>query len=392
MDELFDHASPEFSRDPLTCFRRGRGVGAFRHGTTKWPLVSLFRYADIRRALADWRVWSSEIPAIRDLLLGDASVMVQDDPPRHTSFRRCLASRLTPQSLARDGFDISQVVEDRVSILFRGAGDAVEEVGAQIALDVVCRIVGLPDRERDYLRDWTNRFSAIVGAEFVSTDQQVLDAQRRAVAIVHNELSEYIRRCIRDGTGRAGLISESADWPISPEERVGLIKSIAFAGNHTSALMIANTLWLFATFPSELERLIDGASVATAVEEILRYKAVFRGITRIATRDGSICDVPYQKGDNLILWLTSGNFDEERFVNPENFDIARRDAAHVAFAVGPHHCVGASLARAEIYALVTMLQRRARRVRLEGAPKPSTDPWVDGFEELNVSLAEREDM
>jgi len=388
LSEPFDHAGANFAADPHAAFQKWRPVGAVRHGTSRWPFISLFRYDDIKRALCDWRTWSSEIPAIRELLLGDAAVMVQDDPPRHTVFRRCVAPHLSPRQLARDGLDIAAIVARRVTPLFETGGDAVEDVGAQIALDVILGLVGLPASDRDYLREWTNRFSRAVGAELASTDEVVLENQRRAITVIHAELSEYVLRIIRDGPKLGGLIERSADWPISSEDRVGLIKSIAFAGNHTSALMIANTLWLFSQFPDQLERLRRGAAVDAATEEVFRFKAVFRGITRIATRSGTLRGVTFHPGDNLLMWLTSGNFDPDSYLNAERFDITRDGPAHLAFAVGPHHCVGAALARAEITALVGLLARRASAIVLKAEPQAVDDPWVDGFERLELRILE----
>jgi cytochrome P450 len=314
--------------------------------------------------------------------------MVQDDPPRHTLFKRCLVNHLTPEALTRDGVQIAPIVEERVSALFKQRADAVEEVGAQIAMDVVCGILGLPDAEREYLRDWTNRFSRAVGAEFVSTDEQVLEAQRQAVGAIHDELSDYIRRWAHDGTGRTGLIEKSAAWPVESADRIGLLKSVAFAGNHTSAIMIANVLWLFAEHGEQLRRLRAGGSIALALAEVFRFKSVFRGITRLATTDGCIQGVSFERGDNLLLWLTSANFDEHQYPDAEQFDISRAGAPHLGFAAGIHHCIGAPLARAEIAALLDVLRRRAGRIVLDGAPRPITDPWVDGFEKLELHIVE----
>ncbi len=387
VDQLahFDHGGEVFLQNPLAAFRRGREAGAFRHGDSKWPFLSIFRHSDIKTALVDWETWSSDIPAVRDLLLGDASYMVQDDPPRHTHFRRCMASALSPASLARRGIDIPAIVRARSRPLFESPTDAVEEVGARIALDLMSLLLGLPAGGKDYLRNWTNRFSNTVGAEFVSTDEAVLNAQRNAVGEVHKEMSEYLADLTRSSDAK-GLIAESAEWPISIEERVGLLKSVAFAGNHTTAHMTANVLWLFASHPSELARLRSGeATVAAAVEEVLRFKSVFRGITRLARRDGTICGVPFSAGDNLICWLTSANFDERCFDAPEAFDIGRKAMPHLAFASGPHLCIGAAIARAQTTALIEMLCAHVDSINVAESAV-CADPWVDGFEKLVVTF------
>ncbi len=94
------------------------------------------------------------------------------------------------------------------------------------------------------------------------------------------------------------------------------------------------------------------------------------------------------RGDNLLLWLTSANFDEDQYSDADRFDITRDAAPHLGFAAGIHHCIGAPLARAEIAALLGVLQRRADRVVLDAAPQSIADPWVDGFEKLELHIVE----
>lgn len=383
--DQFDHGGEAFLQAPLAAFRRGRELGAVRHGDAKWPFLSIFRHADIKAALVDWETWSSNIPAVRDLLLGDASHMVQDDPPRHTHFRRCVAAALSPTSLAQRSIDVSSIVRARTRSLFEQQCDAVEEIGAQIALDLVSSLLGLPTGGSAYLRDWTNRFANEVGSEFVSTDDTILEAQRKAVASVHEEMSAYLADLTRSPQA-TGLVAESAGWPVTFQERIGLLKSIAFAGNHTTAHMTANAFWLFANNPAELKRLRSGeATITQAVEEAFRFKCVFRGITRLATREGMVCGVPFKAGDNLICWLTSANFDERRFERPDTFDIGRAGPSNLAFASGPHLCIGAHLARAQIAALIEMLRDQVAAIVVSDA-KLSSDPWVDGFDKLVVGL------
>ena len=386
----FDPLSTAFRHDANKIFafmRRNHPV--LRHGDSNWPLLSIFRYRDIRRALFDFDTWSSEIPAVADLVLGDASIMIQDDPPQHTRYKRLIAPHLNQAGLKRLGVEVEQTVSSHFGRMLNQEVDFVENFAARVSVQVISDVIGIPIRDRAYLRDWTNRLAASVGSEFLDTDRQRLDRQKALVTSLHLEFTQYLELLLKSRRDRPerGMIAALERTQLSDTEKVGLLKSIAFAGNHTSSILSTNAVWLMAKHPEARRRLtLAPGLLNSAVDEILRYKGTFRGVTRIATRSGQIAGCEFNPGDYLLAWITSANWDERRFQAPDEFDITRQANRHLAFAVGPHFCIGADLAKLELRVLLQLIREKVREIEILAEPEPIDDPWVDGFLNLNVVL------
>ncbi|MEO7867035.1 MAG: cytochrome P450 [Candidatus Eisenbacteria bacterium] len=326
---------------------------------------------------------------MEELVLGDAAIMIQDDPPAHTRLRNLLEPFFSRSGLAQLGVDVRAVAHAELTTCIGRNVDFVEAVAARIALRVIGGLLGLPPAELDYLREWTNHLSEAVGLEFVSMNSQMLAGQALKVRALHEELSERLTRILHDsrGTNGAGMIRASLDWPLEDAERVGLIKSVAFAGNHTSAILQSNAVELLARWPAQFARVQRReVSIAGAANEVLRMKGTFRGITRVATANSELRGTKIARGDYLIAWLTSANWDDRVFADAAMFDVGRAPNRHVAFALGPHHCIGARIARMELEAVIEVMCEHVARVEVTNDPTPIGDPWVDGWEHLEVNL------
>ncbi|HXL61808.1 MAG TPA: cytochrome P450, partial [Mycobacterium sp.] len=168
---------------------------------------------------------------------------------------------------------------------------------------------------------------------------------------------------------------------------------IAFAGSDTTKNALASGLQAFVANPAEIERYrAQEALRASAVEEVLRWSTPVAFWTRSAKVDVEMDGVSIPKGDRVVSMLRSANRDEEVFDDPFTFDIGRSDNPHVAFGGGgPHHCLGAMLARAEIRAVLDELLCRADDISL-GLPKvayPSLTNNMSIFDEMSITLTPR---
>jgi cholest-4-en-3-one 26-monooxygenase len=130
---------------------------------------------------------------------------------------------------------------------------------------------------------------------------------------------------------------------------------LVFAGNETTRTAISNGLLAFMERPDQLERLhADPSLLPNAVEELLRYSTPVLHFRRTATCDTVLHDTPIAAGDKVVMWYASANFDEAEFDDPLSFDIGRPlKPDHTSFgSFGPHHCLGAPLARLELRLLL----------------------------------------
>jgi cytochrome P450 len=168
---------------------------------------------------------------------------------------------------------------------------------------------------------------------------------------------------------------------------------IAFAGSDTTKNALASGLQAFVANPGEIERYrADEAIRASAVEEVLRWSTPVAFWTRSTKMNVEMDGVTIPKGDRVVAMLRSANRDEEVFDNPFTFDIGRAENPHVTFGGGgPHHCLGAMLARAEIRAVLDELLCRADDISL-GLPKvayPNLTNNMSIYDEMAISLQSR---
>ena len=168
---------------------------------------------------------------------------------------------------------------------------------------------------------------------------------------------------------------------------------LAFAGSDTTKNALASGLQAFVANPDEIERYrTDQAIRSSAVEEVLRWTTPVAFWTRTAKVDVEMDGVTIPKGDRVVSMLRSANRDEEVFGDPFTFDIGRTENPHVTFGGGgPHHCLGAMLARAEIRAVLDELLCRTGEISL-GRPKvthPNLTNNMSIFDALPISLTPR---
>ena len=186
------------------------------------------------------------------------------------------------------------------------------------------------------------------------------------------------------------LVATAADGDhLTDAEFCNFFQLLVFAGNETTRTAISNGLLAFMEHPDQLERLhADPTLVTTAVEEIIRWATPVLHMRRTAVVDTALHGVPIRAGDWAVLWYASANFDESAFADPLTFDIARPiKPDHVAFgAFGPHHCLGAPLARLELRILLEQLIARHVRVTKAGPVARVRSNFVNGILSLPGSL------
>jgi cytochrome P450 len=168
---------------------------------------------------------------------------------------------------------------------------------------------------------------------------------------------------------------------------------LTFAGSDTTKNALASGLQAFVASPGEIERYrADESTRSLAVEEVLRWATPVAFWTRSTKTDVEMDGVTIPKGERVVSMLRSANRDEEIFENPFRFDAGRTDNPHVAFGGGgPHHCLGAMLARAEIRAVLDELLLRTDEIVL--GPPTVTHPTLTNnmsiFDEMSISVTAR---
>lgn len=322
--------------------------------------VLLCRHADLDRVYRDTTLFISDKKAMfapkfgvdSALYLHHTTSLVFSDPPLHTRVRKIMAAALTPRAIARMEPGLIATVDALLDGLAgRGTVDLIEDYAARIPIEIIGNLLDVPPAERDPLRDWS---LAILGALEPAPSAAQLARGNRAVEAFSAYLEDLVaRRRACPGDPDIDVLTrlirgEGADAQLSETELIQNCIFILNAGHETTTNLIGNGLALLHDHPEQRKPLLEnGDLIAPAVEEILRYRSPNQLGNRETAAEVEIGGLPIPAGTNLHLCIGAANRDPEVFDDPQHFDITRKPNRHLAFAGGPHVCIGLTLARME---------------------------------------------
>jgi cytochrome P450 len=365
---LFD---PAVRADPYPLMHRIREVSPF--AALDGALVVVGRHADAVRLFRDPHASSERLnsllapPEARTL---PASFLFRD-PPDHTRLRRLVSAAFTPRVVAGLRPHVEEIIDELLGgVAGTGRIEVVSELAYPLPVRVISELLGVPATDRARFQGWSARLarsldpSALIAgeipaevpqtrAEFADYFRELIDQRRREPG--DDLLSHLIR------------VEENGDQ-LTEEELLSTCILLLVAGHETTVNLIANGILALLRHPDQLAALrADPGLAGAAVEETLRYdppvqmtSRVARGGMRLGERGLEAPD-----GATVLVLLAAANRDPAVFAEPDRFDLTRANAgAHLAFAAGPHFCLGASLARLEGAAALTAFAARVPDPRL----------------------------
>jgi cytochrome P450 len=360
MGVLFEPFDPSIFDDPYPTYARLRAEAPLYRGPAH-KFWTLSRYADIKAALADYQLYSSDIarggigitpeeaggPELaknaHELPAGNLIVM---DPPQHTAYRKVITKRFLQKNMAPFESTVravaDQLIEDFIEV---GTTDIVEHFASAVPALVFADVLGVPQSRYRDLHRWAAELTTVpTTSAGAATHQQSV----AAVAALFAEMLPYKKANPADDLLTDMALATGDGLTYSARDFVGMATSMLIAGNDTTANLLASALYLFAKFPDQRARLVDDPSLmGNAVEEALRYEPPVHGLARVLTRDVELYGQQLSEGDKVLLLYASGNRDERVFDDPETFDVRRDVAQHLSFGHGVHYCVGLHLGRLE---------------------------------------------
>ncbi|GAA5050846.1 cytochrome P450 [Nocardia callitridis] len=320
------------------------------------------RYEDIKVVLGDRRFSRAEAtgrdePRVRPLISAPGNIL-SVDPPEHSRLRRLVLKAFTARRMAELRPEVTGIAERLVDgMIERGApSDLVADFALPLPITVICEMLGVPFEDRTDFRLWSDAFlstTRFTPEEVALYSQRMRDyiaelvAQRR-VQPQDDMLSDLVQA--RDEHDR-----------LSEDELISMGQTILVAGHETTASQIPNFVYILLHHPDQLAQLrADPDLLPRAVEELMRFTPLGAavGTARYATEDIEVGGVLVRAGEPVMAAVASGNRDESIFPDADVLDLRRSGAHHVGFGHGPHHCLGAPLARMELQvALQTLLER-----------------------------------
>lgn len=377
----------------------------FHHTEPDGPgFWAITRHADVMAANRDAKTFSSDSDngGVLDLEerelsefernQGDAKIMLMMDPPEHTRHRKLVNRGFTPRMiglLEPHIRDMTRRIIDEATA--KGTCDFVVDIAAELPLEVIAELIGVPQADRHKIFEWSNRMVGNEDPEYAVSEALLMEAQVE-MFVYAQQLAEARRGEPRDDIITSLLSAEIDGDRLSDMDFNLFFLLLAVAGNETTRNAISAGMQAFLDHPDQWQLLVDDPAgrIDAATEEILRWASPVMYFRRTAMVDTEIAGQAIKAGDKISLWYISANRDETVFVDPFRFDIARSPNPHIAFGGGgPHFCLGAQLARLEIRVLFEELATRAPDLHRAGPADLLRSNFIGGIKHLPVTIPTR---
>jgi len=355
----------EFFVDPYPTYEELRGEPVrWEEELEGWVLTG---YAEVAAALADPRVSRGGGPQDGDLLRRLLTrMMLFTDPPDHTRLRGLANRAFTPSRVEALRPRIAEIVDAQLAEIDEGEWDLIEGLAYPLPVMVIAEILSLPSADRALFRRWSDDVIAVAAG--VGDDPE---RRERALRSAH-ALADYFAALVAElkahpnDTLLSGLVeAETEGTRLTGEELLANAILLLMNGHETTTFAIGNGVLALLEHGEQRARLRDEPSlIPAAVEEILRYdgSVQMRGVS--AGDDLAFDATEIRAGETLWLAIGATGRDPRQFPEPTYFDIGRSPNRHLQFGLGPHFCLGAALARAEIQTALAGLLAGFRRIEL----------------------------
>lgn len=358
-------------------------------GTGYWAVT---RHADISTVSKDARhqfsTWENGAiirnPATmtREQVELQRVMVINQDPPDHTRLRNIINRGFTPRSIGM----LQEMLDRRArtivgEALEKRSGNFVEDVAAELPLQAISDLLGVPQDDRHKLFAWSNTMMAFDDPD-VPGDPDVAAAEilgyfyEMAQDRIAHPRNDIVTKLVQgDQDGHALTADEFGYFTIL----------LTVAGNETTRTAIGAGMKAFLDHPDQWE-LYKRERPATTVDEIIRWATPVTSFQRTAKEDVEVGGQLVRAGERVGLFYCSANFDEDVFTDPFTFDILRDPNPHIAFGGhGAHYCLGANLARVEINLMFNAIADLMPDITQAGPERRLRHPWVSSLMELPVT-------
>jgi len=327
--------------------------------------------------------------------------MLESDGVRHLALRKLIQRDLTGRTLLRYREFLRDITTVTVTeALKEREFDFVEKVSADFPIQVLARLLAVPESKTGQLIEWGNRIIGNTDPDYGDVllddpeSEQFTHLPFRSPAAL--EVFEYGRELAAERRGGDGedLVSRLVNkipedgTPLSDNEFDNYFLLLVVAGNETTRHAISHAMLALINNPDQLHWLQNNPDkMSLAVEELVRWASPVYHFRRTATRDVELDGAQIREGDKVIMWFASGNRDESVFDDPYTLDLTRSPNHHITFGNGgPHFCLGSALARMEITLMFEALLPRIKSIELCGDVTRVRSNFVNGIKKFPVRV------
>lgn len=355
---------------PIYAMLRNRDPVHWSSLSSAW-VVS--RYQDIDAILRDHRRFSNDfehrtISRRRQGQLNPAvdKSMLFVDLSDHTHLRSLVSKAFTPKTIETMESWVRQIMSDLLDqIADPTSFDLMQAIADPLPVIVIAELIGVPPEDRAQFKVWSDQRARTLEPTITAREREMASEAGKALTEYFLGIINERRANPRDDLISALVAVEEAGDKLSEDEMVVMLRLLLVAGNETTTNLIGNGMLALLRHPEQLHLLRQQPDLMpSAIEELLRYDAPVQTDIRTALEDMELGGKPIRKGQGVLLLIGSANRDPEVYRDPDRLDLTRKEASHIVFGRGIHHCIGAPLARLEGRIAFEMLLERFEDIRL----------------------------
>jgi cholest-4-en-3-one 26-monooxygenase len=372
---------------PIWWNEQPMGVGGFDDGGF-WVVT---KHKDVKEVSLRSDVFSSlkktALPRYKDGTVGEQIergkfVLLNMDAPHHTHLRKIISRAFTPRAVERLRDDLNERAQNIVKTAAAGgSGDFVEQVSCELPLQAIAGLMGVPQEDRMKLFHWSNQMVGDMDPEFADNDgitaslELIMYGMKLAAERADKPGEDLVTKLVQ---------ADVEGHKLSDDELGFFVILLAVAGNETTRNSITQGMMAFADFPDQWE-LYKRQRPATAADEIVRWATPVTSFQRTALQDTELGGVKIKKGQRVVMFYRSANFDEDVFEDPYRFNILRDPNPHVGFGgTGAHYCIGANLARMTIDLMFNAIADHMPDLTPISRPERLRSGWLNGIKHWQV--------
>lgn len=382
---------PDFVQNPYPFYDRARAAGPFFHwadyGLTCTPNATAVN-AILRDRRFGREVPPELAPAIPDHLAPfyavEAHSMLELEPPRQTRLRSLVLRAFTSRRIAALEPEITQLSHDLINAFPGDDFDLLTHFAQKLPVIIIARLLGVPETMSDNLLSWSN---AMVGMYMAGRTRAMEDRAVTATQDFVAFMRGYVdarRHDPRDDLITHLIAAESDGDRLTTDELITTCILLLNAGHEATVHTIGNGVKTLLETHTPTAALAPD-TIATTVEEILRFDPALHLFTRWAYEPIEVMGQTFNRGDQVGLLLAAANRDPGQWDDPARFWPARSVKPHASFGAGLHFCVGAPLARLELQIALPILFARCPSLRLTAPPVYADVYHFHGLKRLMVA-------
>ena len=393
---VFDPEDPEYTKDPYPTYRRLHEQAPAYHWAAAHAWV-FSRYHDVvaimrdRRFSLNFEDWEF---AVRrpEAKRSDFERLMQKGlfalpPEGHTRIRKLVSPAFTPRAIEGMRGAVQQIVDATLADVGVEL-DIASAFADSIPLRAISTILGIPAAMDATFRRFGQSLIDATQPRLTEEERaRILEPFAEGLALLHEVIAERRRRPGDDLLSALIAAHDDGDR-LDRDELVALVMALISAGGETTTHLICFAVATLLRHPAELAILrADPSLWRNALDECLRFDNFGKnGLPRFATEELQVRGVVIRKGQLVYPHLPAALRDPDVFAEPDRFDIRREQYANITFGTGPHHCIGAALARLEGQVAVGTLLTRFPALGLAGEPVFAPHPFLRKMSSLPVRL------